>query len=188
MSARLIILVVIAGVLAVYFAAPKSKPAVIDEDQTVLSDESTGNLEMIRLKQILLADRPLQGSEPSVPSEVAASVDVDPSTKKNRLVFTLSESHGYYMEAFELLFWYKPTPDVESSDSPLTSTLYVNDYIKANATLRTCTEIVPSELARIGGHLGTAENWGVRVKTHGRAREKNPDPLPPLGDVARCRD
>ncbi len=186
MKARLLILIVIAGGLAVYFAVGKNRePVVVEED---LPDEgpTAEELEDIRLKQKTLEERRLPGQEPPARPEVAVTVEVDLASGKNRLFFNVSEAHGYYVETFRILVWYKRPGVTGPDDSPILFEHYVNDYVKANETLRTCAEVVPAELARVGGNMGTTDNWDARIILHGRARVKNPDPLPPLARATSC--
>jgi hypothetical protein len=189
MSARLLILIVLAGGLAVYFAAGKNRaPAVIEP---AAEDENAGGMskeeiEKIRLEQTELCKRPLPGVEPPEKPDLAVTVEVDRTSGKNRLYFNVSESHGYYVETFRIQAWYKREGVTGPEDSPLEWTLYVDNYLKANETFRTCAEVVPAELSRVGGDMGTTANWDATTIWHGRARAKNPDPLPFVTDMGRC--
>lgn len=188
MNVRLLILIVVAGGMAVYFAVGKNKESVvieIDEDPT--SNEPGGSK---KIETRTPADFPLPGREPADPPEApddfAVTVEVDRSTGKNRLYFNITEKHGYYVETFRLLAWYKRPGVTGPEDSPLTVPHYLNDYLKANETLRTCIEVVPAELSRVGGDIGKSENWEARIDHYDRAREKNPDQFPPVIRVNSC--
>jgi len=190
MKARLLILIVLAGGLAVYFAVGKNRaPTVVD---TAAEDGngdglSPDEIKDIRERQKELCKRPLPGVEPPDPPNLAVTVEVDPTGKKNRLYFNVSESHGYYVETFRIQAWYKREGVTGPEDSPLTVDHYVDNYLKANETFRTCAEVVPAELSRVGGDMGTTQNWDAKIIWHCRARAKNPDPLPFVTDMDRCR-
>lgn len=188
MGARLIILVVVAGALAVYFAVAKNRePVTIELEELPEEGPSADELAKIREVQQILTDRPLPGREPAAIPDVAVSVEVDRTSGKNRLFFNITEAHGYYVESFRVGVWYKPSGrDIDPEDSPLHFEVYVNDYVKVNDTLRTCAEVVPAELSRVGGDMGTSANWDAEIGWHGRAREKDPDPLPPLARATSC--
>lgn len=185
MSMRLVILVVVAGALAVAFAMRSSAPPEPpDKFDTGLSDQE---LRLVREKQTMLLNRPLPGREPEVPPEFNVEVVVDPTGTKNRLYFYITEAHGYYVEDFALLVWFNSTGFEAGPENSRTFQHYVNKYLKANDTLVDCMELVKPELDSLGGDIGTDRNWGAEVTSHGRAREKNPDPLPiPADDFDRC--
>lgn len=184
MSARLVILIVLAAGLAVFFAVRASAPA---EKEPVYKDPiKPEELERIRLLQTELRFRALPGEEPVEPAELSIQWEVDPSGRKNRIYYYITEEHGYYVETFNIDFYYKPTPDTTFEESPLIVPAHVNDYLKANDTFSGCLEVVDAELARVGGDMGTTENWGAEIADYDRARTRNPDPLPPLQRVAKC--
>ena len=133
-----------------------------------------------------LGERTLPGEEPAEPPDLAVQVEVDSGSGKNRLHFYVTEAHGYYVEEFEIEFFYKPTPDTTIDDSPFTFRQFYYDYVTANETYVSCLEVVPTELQQIDNDMGTSENWGAEIVRHGRARYENPDPLPPIKKVVRC--
>jgi len=187
MNARLLILIVLAGGLAVYFAAVKCRaPAVVEP--TSADDDGTTKEERDRInnEKIELCKRPLPGKEPVEPPDLAVTVEVDRASGKNRLYFNITESHGYYVETFRIQVWYKREGVTGPDNSPLTFTVYKDDFLKANETFRTCAEVVPAELSRVGGDIGTTQNWDAKIIWHCRARETNPDPLPLVTDMDRC--
>lgn len=189
MSTRLILLIVVAGGLAIAFAVKSSSPpsAEAEADSATKLDGAAGvSLEEYRLLQTALADRPLAGSEPEVPPEFVLDVSVDRTGRKNRIYVDISEVHGYYVETFRLLLYYKPTPDTTVDDSPLKIDHFVDRFLPANETLRVCFDVVPAELGRIGGALGGDDNWGAVVVSYNRARAQNPDPLPKLPNAFDC--
>ena len=187
MSPRLIILIVVAAGFAVFLALRMSAPSK-PEQQVALDDGVTdAERQKLREAQTPLWQRKLAGKEPDVPPDLAIRVEVDPTGKKNRLHYYITEAHGYYVETFEIEFYYKPTPDTTSENSPLTITHRAeNEYLKAKDTLASCFDVVPAELADVGGSIGTSKNWGAEIVSHGRARMQNPDPLPVLEKVAKC--
>jgi len=187
MSARLLILIVLAGGLAVYFAdqcrqAPAAVEPTTEGDDGMTEEE----LKQKRVEQTELCMRPLPGREPAEPPNLAVTVEVDRSSGKNRLYFNITESHGYYVETFRIQVWYKREGVTGPENSPLRWTLYVDNFLKANETFRTCAEVVNAELSRVGGDMGTTQNWDAKILWHCRAREKNPDPLPLVTDMDRC--
>lgn len=188
MSARLLILIVLAGGLAVYFAVAKNRaPTVVEpaaEDDDGITKEER---ERIDQEKIELYQRPLPGKEPAEAPDLAVTIELDRTSGKNRLYFNISESHGYYVETFRIQVWYTRAGVTGPEDSPLRFTVYKNEFLKANETFRTCAEVVPAELSRVGGDMGTTQNWDARIISHGRARGKNPDPLPLVTDMDRCR-
>lgn len=189
MSTRLILLVLVAAGLAigvgVKFSAPPNVSAEVDEDQ-LFAGKSGVPFDVVAQTQKALADRPLPGSEPPVPPEFILDVSVDPTGKKNRLYIDVTEVHGYYVETFRFGLYYKLTPDMSYEESPLTVDHFVDTFVPANDTLRVCMDFVPAELNRAEGVMGTDENWGAVVLFHGRAREKNPEPLPLLANAFDC--
>ena len=188
MSARLLILIVLAGGLAVYFAVGKNRaPAVVEadaENADLMTEEERDRIDQEKLE---LSKRPLPGKEPMEPPDLAVTVEVDRTSGKNRLYFNITESHGYYVETFRINVWYKREGVTGPENSPLHFTVYKDEYLKANETFRTCAEVVPAELVLVGGDIGTTENWDADIIYHGRSREKNPDSLPIITDMGRCR-
>ncbi len=179
MKPRLLILIAFAGGLAVYFAIAPSRPV---GEAASNSNPSAGDGRELSEQQrheliTELPLLPLAGDEPEEAANVLVAVDVDSSSGKNRLVLTLSESHGYYVEYFQLRVWYKETPDMDYADSPLRFNQVIDKYIKANESLRDCVTVVPAELNRVGGDIGTSDKWDAEVSSFARARESNPDPL-----------
>lgn len=195
MGVRLIILVVVAAGLAVFFAVRKpANPAEVEEGSvTTLDDPSLTPAEREELRisretQTPLGQRPLPGEEPAIPPQLEIRVEANPESGKNRLIFYISEAHGYYVEEFDIRFWWKPDgQDIAMEDSPLIVVhRIINKYLKANETFQDCVEVVDAELKRVGGSIGKTENWAAAIVQHGRARAKNPDPLPLLPNVPPC--
>jgi hypothetical protein len=188
MKPRLLILIVLAGGLAVYFASASNKPAGAPQNGLDPTSGDDRNLtERQRRESITdLAALPLAGDEPAEPADLSVTVAVDTSSGKNRLYVTLSEAHGYYVESFRVRLWYKDTPDTGYADSSLRLQAVIDKYIRANETLRDCLEVVPAELASIGGDIGSTEDWRAEIAWHGRARAQDPDPLPYRPNDGRC--
>jgi hypothetical protein len=189
MGVRLLILVALAGGLAVYFAfAKKPAPAAEPEQDTLIMTASggVGETETVREIQKLVTEQDIGGEEPEVEPEFDLKVEVDTSSGKNRLYFTISEKHGYYVDEFQLVAYWVEEGVTGPEDSPLSVPIHLNLYKKANETLRTCVEIVPAELANIGGDIGTTKDWEVMLAAYGRAREENPDKFPVISEVGQC--
>lgn len=185
MKARFLILCLLFGALAVYWATRASAPPAVS--QTNAGQSADRDAVKRDDAALSLAMRPLKGHEPLVPPEFDIYVEVDPTGEKNRLFFYITEAHGYYVESLNVLFYYKPTPDTTPDDSPLAVSVYLDDYITAGETYKGCTDVTDHELSRIGGVMGRSENWGATVVDYGRARETNPDPLPEVSPVGKCR-
>jgi len=187
MSARLVILVVLAGGLAVYFAVrpkPMPKAQAEGEDMTIITADGQTRDDIVTKT---VSEQPISGTAPADPPDLSVQVDVDTSGGRNRLLFTISEAHGWYADTFNVVAW-RVGPGVDGpDDSPLSVAVHVNDFLKANETLQTCADVVPAELSRVGGQIGRTEDWGARIISHGRVREKNPDPLPRVSAAGRCR-
>ena len=188
MKARLLILVVLAGGLAVFWATRAAAPAADKPEANYLASPEGGSIEETKVLQTLLRDRPLAGEEPPEPAELAIRVETDPTGEKNRLYYYITEAHGYYVETFRVNFYYRPTPDAELPDRP-TFQEFINDYLESNGTLSGCFEVVLPELLRsgAGGSMGTSENWVAQIIEYGRARAGNPEPLPLLNRMKKCR-
>ncbi len=180
MSSRFWILIAVAVILALLAAWKFSSPPAPENGSDFVGepiDPETNKL---------LSQRDLPGIEPPEEPEVDIQVEVNTSSGKNRLDYYISESHGYYVEVFKIDFFWKETPEMEYDESPLVVSHYDDVYVRANETLKHCLEIVPAELTRVGGDIGTTENWGAIITWHGRAREQDPDPLPKLANIVRC--
>ena len=169
MSIRLIILLLAAGGLAVGFAMKVSSPQEVIEEPEVFEPDPC---------QTPLANRTLVGKEPETEPVFDVQVEVDHSTNKNRLVFNVSELHGYYVESIRILYWYRTRPDMTPEESPLRLEHYMDKYISSNEVLRECIELVPAEMRHIDGDIGEAENGAAEVTDYNRARLVNPDNLP----------
>lgn len=179
MKPRLVILIVAALGMAIFWASRAAAPPVPVE---TFVDKGPRPIEEFELPK-----RDLPGEEPETVSELSISYYIDSTGKKNRIYFSLDEANGFYVEWFELQFWYKQEPDTEYEDSVLAITHFVNNFIPAGGTLATCIEIAPGELDNTPDNsMGDTENWGADIVDWGRARAQNPDPLPPLKKVHSC--
>ncbi len=185
-SPRLLILVALAGGLAVFAASLASGPPRPSPEESLFvpGNDGAGRL-VVQARKQLLRDRPLPGEDPPNPAELAVTWHVDPSGKRNRLYYDLTEANGYYVETFELDIYHVSDAD-DLPARPLTSK-FLNDYVEANSTLAGCLDLGPAELWRVGGEMGTSDNWFIDVRAYGRARLQNPDPLPTLSEENRCR-
>ena len=185
MTIRLIILVVVAGVLAVMFAvrstAPPAEEPAEQQNSFLASDEGKSREQVAQEQQTLL-QRVLPGEEPPEPADLSVLVEVDPTGRKNRLYLYITEAHGYYVEDFTVMIWHKGDGDLtEPQDSALQVIHTINKFLKANETLMDCLELVKPELANVGGDIGQTGDWEARVRRYGRARAENPVEFPPLG-------
>jgi len=183
MKIRLALLIVVLLGLAVTWASKTAKPPTTQGGSTPDATDDAVSPQFTKLDQLLLSERPLPGKEMRAEAEVSVHVSVDPTPGKNRLLFEFTEAHGYYVESFWVRIWYKSTPDEEFEDEgPGRNELFVNKYIPPNGTMTYCAPLVPAELGKLRGEIGTSENWGTILRKVGRARTKEeaPNPLPVL--------
>lgn len=176
MNPRLLILIVVAAGLAIFFAAVKGGAKPNTEIPNETGDEPVpfqGTLDTLDLP----------GSEPAEDPDLAVQVEVDRSKGKNRLYFTISEAHGFYVEQFQVRFWYVKPGVTGPEDSPVSPTQFFDRFLPAKGTLRVCMEVVPAELDHVGGDIGDSGDWDAEIVWHGRARTENPDPMPPRTDL-----
>ena len=185
MKPRLLILLALAGGLAVWMAV---RPAASSVQKPVDEDDEVGEVdEGVTLRKQMLSERPLPGEEPSEEPDFSITVEVDPTQAKNRLYYYISEAHGYYVETFDIDFYYNATPKQPLGENAVPIfQQYINDYVEAGETKKGCLEVANAELARIGGRMGRSENWKAEIVDHGRARAKNPDPLPSVDRLVKC--
>lgn len=186
MNARLIILIVLAGALAVYFALRKPPAPKPIEEIEAPNPQERADLDEL---QTPLPSRNLTGLTPPERPRFSIRMDVDNSKGKNRLLMYISEEHGFYADGFDIDFWYRKTPDMPRADSPLPlNHKILNRYLPARETLVDCIELTDAEMRRINEDMGTAENWAAEIKHFGHCFLDNPDPIPRL-DVYResCR-
>lgn len=187
MNPRLLILIALAAGLAIFIAMRPDAPAQALPDGPTFETNPEGDAEeVIRTLQTPLWDRDLPGEDPPEEPDLYVTVEVDTSEGKNRLVYFVTEAHGYYVEGFKIEFYFLPDPGVEELDEPLL-TQRINDLLEANSTLRGCLEVVPAELRTVGGSIGSSENWDALVIWHGRARVEDPEPLPNVFQPNKCR-
>ncbi len=191
MALRFVILLAIAGGLAVYLVMRPAKAIptdpkggkesyFVEDDVAVMTPAERAGIEA---KQKLVAEQDLPGDEPSETPQFDVRTEVNLVSRKNQLCFYVSEAHGYFIDSLRVQFWYAgENGNLTPENSPLTKYDYLNTYIKANETLRQCIELTPPELNRVGGDIGTSKNWAARIEWYNRARLKNPDPLPVLND------
>ncbi len=167
MGARLILLIVFGAGLAVYYGTRKP----VAPDSHVKVQEIAG-----KEPNLMLWNYDLPGEQPAEPPDLELSLSVDPSDGKNRIYFTLSEANDYYVETFVLEFWYLTDPDTEFEESPIQIEHYLDKYIKAGEVLEDCTDVVAAELMRVGGEMGTIDNWAGRISGRGSMRYRTANP------------
>lgn len=186
MGARLLILVIVAGGLAVYFAVQPAKQAAggdsEGEDILVLHGEGQADVDVVKAT---VAEQPIGGTEPSVEPEFIIQLEVDRTGGRSRLVVNLSEKHGFYADTFDIEVWRKGPNVTGPMDSPHSFIIHINNFLRANSTFRTCADVMPSELDRFGGDIGTPADWDFQLLRFGRVREKDPDPLPRVSPLAK---
>lgn len=185
MNPRLLILLALAGGMAVFLATRAAAPPV--EDTTVSSGMTAEEEKRIRGNQELLSAFDLPGEEPSIDPEFDIQVEVDPTGKKNRIFFYVTEAHGYYVETFDIEFYFMKDAESSCDDAPQIASMHLQDYLEANGTLRGCVDVTNNELNRVGGAMAATENWCAAVVDYGRARVVNPTKFPPIDETGKCR-
>ena len=175
MRVRFVILIVAAAALAILFAVRVS----------FLKTDVGGPPKW----SFLLQDHNWNCEKTDIPAELSIRLEVDTTGKKNRLYYSITEAHGFFVETLDVTFYYKPTPETTQAESPYSFDQFLNMYVPADGTLKGCMEVVPRELelAGAGDSIGTSENWGATVIDYHSACTNNPDPLPPP-IVLQCRD
>jgi hypothetical protein len=178
MKARLIILVVVAAGLAVFFALRASAPA--DEEPVFKDEISAAERARLAELQVMLQDLDLNCEETDEPADLSIRLEVDPADDKNRIYYYITEANGFFVETFNVTFFYKPTPETTAEDSPYSFEQFLNQYVPANGTLTGCIEVVPRELdlSDAGEDVGKSENWGAEITYYHSACTGNPDPMP----------
>ncbi len=169
MGARLIVLIVLGAGLAVYYG---TRTPVAPDAHVKIQEFDSDKPEPGQM----LWHYDLPGEQPAEPPDLELDISVDPADGKNRIYFTLSEANDYYVESFILEFWYLTDPDTEFEESPLRVVHYVDKYIKAGEVLEDCTDVVNEELKRVGGEMGTIDNWAGRISGRGRMRYRTANP------------
>ena len=169
MGARLILLIVLGAGLAVYYgtrtpAAPGSHVKVQEIRRDIIEPNQ------------LLWNYDLPGEQPAEPPDLELTLSVDPADGKHRIYYTLSEANDYYVETFVLEFWYLTDPDTEFEESPIQVSHYVDKYIKAGDVLEDCLDVVGAELSKVGGEMGTIDNWAGRLTGRGNVRYRAANP------------
>ncbi len=188
-SARLIILVVVGAAMATYWAT--REPVVFDPNDAGDRDQIVADdLSAVEVGQQLVWQQPCEGEGPPEDAPVELSIDVwvDPADTKNRLHFSITEAHGYYVDTPSMLFWYQEAGEdigPEESGLVLRQTMF-NNLVPANGEMRDCLEVVAAELELVGGDIGTTENWQAEVIDYHRARIENCDPLPTVTKRVKC--
>lgn len=163
-----ILLVVLAALGIAYTQKDKwaSKPEPLEDPDSLPVDPGIAEM------QTPLSERPLAGEEPEADPKFNVQIELDTNSGSGVMHFTLIEEHGYYVEAPQIRFW-KKGDERNFIEQP-----YENRFLTAGGSLRLKFSFTPFELAdKFKNDLGTADDWEASV-TFGRAREKNPDPLP----------
>lgn len=190
MNARFLILLAIAGGIAVYAVVrPPSEPVGSVSSAEPVIPGSESDADRIRKTQKSLWELELPGEDPKIPPEFSINVEVDQSKGKNRLVLYVTEANGYYAEYFNYhIWWHEPgvVLDNPRAQSPVFIDHWANRYMKAGEVARECIEVVPAELENVNDDIGTSENWSAKVESCYRARAKNPDPLPTVTEIGHC--
>ena len=189
-AVRVVVLVVVAAVLGVYAVSAKRAAKEKQTEPPPQTQVYEEDVDEVRLRQRPVWEQTPPAEPGDIPPEEAEfemNVWVDPDDGKFRLYYDIAEIHGYYADTFDVEFWYKDSPDVtDPEDSPLVIPVHINDFVKANDSLRGCIEIAWAELESVGGDMGTTENWDGWVVGHHQARLRNPDPLPTVFKATNC--
>ncbi len=166
MKARMVILVLIlVGVGGVWtFRDPGDPKSDYD-----LGDEPTFVGKTLGLTKVL-AELALPGADPPVTPEFDVTIEVDTSEGRNKLIYSVTERHGYFVETLTVGIYFTPT----GGEEVLVYQRHVEDYILANDTLRLVDFVVPAELDQFGGSMGESSNWRGEVVNFNRARVEDP--------------
>lgn len=167
MKARFAILVVILLVVAGVWAFREPPSTTLDFDEGVTS---VGDVKGIRVE---LGKIPVPGVEPPVPPEFDVTVEVDTTEDRNKLIYRITEKHGFFVDLPTLSLYFKPTGGTEADEVFAFQRLIV-DYIPTNDTLTSVDFVVPAELDEFGGSIGDATNWRAEVTDFGRVRTEDP--------------
>lgn len=194
MKPRLLILVVLAVGVAVFWAWKRSAPAangagvlapdITDEQIADSSGMTSEEIKKKREEQTLLPNRPLNCERAPDKPTVNVRLEVDTSAGKSRMWLYLTEANGWYAQHFAIDIWYTGGDDsVTPEESKHAFEIRKDEYIRAKDTLKTCIELNPAEIARVGGSIGSSSDWKAEVTyTDRRACLKDPDPLPILSE------
>ena len=182
MSARTIILLVLAAGMAVFLALRSSAPPTPPEPPLPVNDnDNTSGL-------LWTLEGPCEPpcEEPDIPPEFDIQTEIDTSSGKNRLVLYVTEAHGFYVNTMYLRIWFHEAGEViDQEDSPHSFQHFVNNYVKAGETLKYCIELTDPEIAAAGGDIGTGDNWSAEVEEWSHVRAKNRDPLLEVEETGR---
>lgn len=160
MKPRFLILLVILAAAGVWTFTRDKAPTQSDGNELFDGDK--------RPEQRLISKVPLAGEEPEVAPEFDASVRVDTSTGKNRIFIEITEANGLFVSTMKVQVYHK---DRERA----VLEVYLDRVLPVDGTLTHFVEVVPAELAMIGGDIGASEDWSANVYWHHRARLEDPD-------------
>lgn len=169
MKARMIILVLIlVGVGGVWtFRDPGDPKSDYDA-----GDEPTSMGKTVGL-MVDLSSLALPGADPPVTPEFDVTVVVDTSDGRNKLISTVTERHGYFVETLSVDLYFMPTGGAPD-DEVRVYQRFVQDYIRVDDSLTLVDFVVPAELSKFGGSMGESSNWRGEVVAHGRSRLEDP--------------
>lgn len=174
MKIRLLLLLAVLGVVLVVTLTKDETPTVAgtdggDDDGPI----TEGGAPTVDQKKTLM-EIDVPGENPAVTPDIQVQVRPDDSSGQNRLYYTITEKHGFFVETFRLRFWYSPSRYQEKNDEVSVMIFLVNHFLKANDTFEGYTQLTPVEMEIINRQMGTGDNWRAEVLHYGRWRDKNP--------------
>lgn len=181
--------VIVSALLAVAGLGAWIFGSSVGGELTFQTNPEGNDLAEVRVLQVPLQNRELAGEEPAERADLYIDVEVDVTGGKNRLVYTIGDLNGNYVETFAVDFWYVTDDTMSLEDSPLhIPNERINNFVPAGEELIGCIEVVTAgELRKVGGSIGKSENWHAQINWYGRARSANPSPLPELVQMNKCR-
>jgi hypothetical protein len=173
MKPRLVILIIVLVVVAIVAGVRMSSKPTETEVTVTPTDEPIRDGERGVTKT--LDKMTLPGDEPTEEPSFDVDVQVDLAEGRHRLLFYITEEHGYFVETLRMNLYYLED-EAEQDEAMFVTELFINRYLRANGTLEYYTELTPVEMNMIGGDMGTDDNWLAQIVYYHAAREQNPDP------------
>jgi hypothetical protein len=174
MKPRLIILIVVLVVVAVVAAVKRTSQPKETNEVTKARDLAPTVEGQSGFKKAL-HQISVPGDEPPEEPSFDVDIKVDQTEGKQRLRFYITEEHGYFVETLRMNLYYLPD-EAEQDEAIFVTELFINKYLRANDTLEYHTELTPVEMNRIGGDMGTDDNWLAEIIYYHAVREEDPPP------------
>ncbi|MEE9295211.1 MAG: hypothetical protein V3W34_09670 [Phycisphaerae bacterium] len=121
-------------------------------------------------------DPEVEGVEPDAPPDIHVDVDVERQGEKAKIIFTVSETHGWYVDHIFIDFWYvekDENGELKQIGRPLRFLLH--QYLPFGGTITDYTTPQSHEFPEIDD-FGTTENWQARAVSWGKVLAPEPEP------------